>query len=151
MKTTMKTIAISELAREGDASVPRRQGRTYSAKLVEFANQIAREISEAPSRKRFVADKRISGWWVEVENVGGHAVATFGHFATPMIVIDLHGPRDSVNLDLGHGSVSDQRGMNGFFTELGLPFRYSRTGGAGVFLLEPHGNGCSGYNFVEVL
>lgn len=33
---------------------------------------------------------------------------------------------------IGHGSVSDQTGMNTFFRVLQLPYRYDRAGGAGI-------------------
>lgn len=42
---------------------------------------------------------------------------------------------EAVDWDIGNGSVSDQGGMNTAFRVLGLPFYYSRAGGAEIIEL----------------
>lgn len=42
------------------------------------------------------------------------------------------GSTTTVYYDTGHGSVSDQGGMNQFFRKLDMPWRYSRAGGASI-------------------
>jgi hypothetical protein len=56
------------------------------------------------------------------------------HYATCMLVwIDkLDGSSEILCHDLGHGSVSDQRGMNIAFRELGCTWYYSRARGAHI-------------------
>lgn len=39
---------------------------------------------------------------------------------------------ENVWYETGHGSVSDQQGMNRLFRELGLPLYYSRRGGSAI-------------------
>lgn len=66
------------------------------------------------------------------------------HYTTPMLrftVDDEGNPLTNVegcrvSFSTGHGSVSDQQGMNRLFRKLGLPFYFSRKGGADISLLD---------------
>lgn len=59
--------------------------------------------------------------------------ATLWHYATPMLTWNVNDPADADVLDYstGHGSVSDQGGMNQAFRALGLPLRFDRDGRGG--------------------
>jgi hypothetical protein len=66
------------------------------------------------------------------------------HYSTIMLTfcIDSEGrPDTSVGstllMSLGHGSVSDQQGMNRMFRALNVPFYYSRSGGAQITCNDP--------------
>lgn len=61
------------------------------------------------------------------------------HYSTLMLAYDtlvdgVHwdGNLDTVYVSTGHGSVSDQGGMNQLFRELGMPLRFDRAGGAAI-------------------
>lgn len=44
---------------------------------------------------------------------------------------------DTVYTSTGHGSVSDQGGMNRLFRALGMPLRYNRAGGSDIVDVPP--------------
>lgn len=46
-----------------------------------------------------------------------------------------HGLLSDYHLDVGHGSVSDQRGMNLILARVGLPLRYVRSRGEALYML----------------
>ncbi len=85
-----------------------------------------------------------SSWRVERGTTPDGALATCSlyHYSTRMLVWREDVPRDSAVLDwsLGHGSVSDQGGMNTAFDVLGLPYYYSRRGGAEILSLNDGGD-----------
>ena len=63
---------------------------------------------------------------------------TLWHYSTPMAEwreFRRTGERELVMHGIGHGSKSDQNGMNTLFRELGFPYYYSRAGGAEVIAL----------------
>jgi hypothetical protein len=75
-------------------------------------------------------------WHVEQHN-GVANVVHLRHYATTMLVWNVEDPYDAevLDWDTGHGSVSDQNGMNTAFRALGLPYRFDRDqrgGGARV-------------------
>lgn len=66
------------------------------------------------------------------------------HYSTCMLGFPIDyegnftGEWDLVNVNLGHGSVSDQNGMNQLFSRAGIPMRYrrdSRGGGPRIELV----------------
>ena len=61
-------------------------------------------------------------------NDQGVYVCELWHYNTRMLVWDEVDPTDErvLDFDVGHGSVSDQNGMNIAFRTLGLPYRYDR-------------------------
>jgi len=61
------------------------------------------------------------------------------HYTTLMLSWREDDPADENYLDysLGHGSVSDQGGMNRAFQLLGIPLRYTRAGGASIEPIDP--------------
>lgn len=59
-------------------------------------------------------------WWVKA--IGAQAI--LGHYATEMLAFDLRG--NVTVLSVGHGSVSDQSGINAALWALGSSMRYSR-------------------------
>jgi hypothetical protein len=61
------------------------------------------------------------------------------HYSTRMLVWNIERPDDPAVLEYstGWGSVSDQAGMNKAFRALGLPYRYSRSGGAEIEWMTP--------------
>lgn len=65
------------------------------------------------------------------------AIAELYHYNTMMLRWRISTPADSAYLDwsLGWGRVSDQQGMNQAFSILGLPYYYSRRGGAQILSL----------------
>lgn len=66
---------------------------------------------------------RTHGWTVERDN----SVATLVHYSTPMLRWDVRAPRESHTvISIGHGSVSDQNGMNTAFRTLGIARRFDR-------------------------
>jgi hypothetical protein len=75
-----------------------------------------------------------AGKWSTITKNG---VTTLYHYSTAMLVWNTDEPHDSSVLgwDFGWGSVSDQGGMNRAFEELGLPYYYSRKGGASIISL----------------
>ena len=58
--------------------------------------------------------------------------AELWHYSTKMLVWDSDNPTVPLYYDIGNGSVSDQNGMNKAFRELGMPYYYSRAGGAEI-------------------
>jgi hypothetical protein len=85
----------------------------------------------------FGKGNRKAGNWSRVSDVrddGVRRVIIF-HYSTPMLKY-IERSHDvlisSVDFRLGHGSVSDQQGMNTLFKALGLPYYYSRKGGAQI-------------------
>jgi hypothetical protein len=77
-------------------------------------------------------------WRVETEETAeGITLRNLYHYATRMLTWNADSPRDSAFLyfDTGHGSVSDQGGMNTAFDVLGLPYYFSRRGGAEILSL----------------
>ncbi len=80
-----------------------------------------------------------SAWRVERGTTPDGVLATCSlyHYSTRMLVWREDVPADSAVLDwsLGHGSVSDQNGMNTAFRVLALPYYYSRKGGADILTL----------------
>jgi hypothetical protein len=79
-------------------------------------------------------------WHVErVHRIGADFdVAELWHYSTLMLVWRVDQPTDDSVLDFstGHGSVSDQGGMNTAFRVLGLPYYFSRAGGAEIRYLD---------------
>jgi hypothetical protein len=73
-------------------------------------------------------------WRVTREDRDGCEVATLWHYSTAMLTWNVASPLDGKYLDYstGHGSVSDQSGMNQAFRLLGLPLYFSRKGGADI-------------------
>jgi hypothetical protein len=61
-------------------------------------------------------------------------VAELHHYAHKMLTWRISDPSDAdvLDYDIGHGSVSDQGAMNRAFRVLGLPFYFSRAGGASI-------------------
>lgn len=62
----------------------------------------------------------------------GPALRGLWHHGTLMMVWRINEPSDErfLNLNLGWGSVSDQNGCNIVARKLGIPWYYSRAGGA---------------------
>lgn len=58
--------------------------------------------------------------------------ATLYHYSTAMLTWRVDNPAEPIAISLGHGSVSDQAGMNQAFRILGMPLYYSRAGGARI-------------------
>lgn len=64
------------------------------------------------------------------------------HYSTLMLAWHIgergkwDGNVDTVYYSTGHGSVSDQNGMNNLFARLGMPFYFSRAGGARISELD---------------
>jgi hypothetical protein len=80
---------------------------------------------------------KAGAWSTRVEGgpcVGDKTVAELYHYSTLMLTWTVGDPDDSEVLDwsLGWGSVSDQQGMNKAFRILGLPYYFSRSGGAEI-------------------
>lgn len=75
------------------------------------------------------------GSWEAVRLGNQHLVY---HYNTLMLRFTIDhkgrwdGNLDTVQTDLGRGSVSDQNGMNTLFKKLGIPLRYNRAGGAEI-------------------
>jgi len=61
-------------------------------------------------------------------------VATLYHYGTAMLrwQVDNPGCRNALSMGTGHGSVSDQNGMNIAFRILNLPYWFGRAGGAEI-------------------
>ncbi len=87
-------------------------------------------ISDVIGRARGTAGH----WRVTREDRDGCEVATLWHYSTAMLTWNVASPEDGKYLDYstGHGSVSDQNGMNTAFRLLGLPLYFSRKGGADI-------------------
>ncbi len=83
------------------------------------------------------AGGRAGHWRVTREEVEGVEVADLWHYSTRMLRWNVNDPADQAVLDYstGHGSVSDQGGMNQAFRLLGLPLYFSRAGGADILEL----------------
>jgi hypothetical protein len=84
-------------------------------------------------------------WRVERDPDG--STATLWHYSTAMLSWNVERPSDPTVLDwsIGHGSVSDQGGMNQAFRVLGLPYRFdrdARAGGPRITELTRHPCGC---------
>lgn len=64
----------------------------------------------------------------------GVEVREIYHYGHHMLSFRITDPSDTNYLDysIGWGSVSDQGGMNQLFLTLGLPYYYSRLGGASI-------------------
>lgn len=65
----------------------------------------------------------------------GYPTYELWHYSTLMAVwtTDFEGQLIGIShMSTGHGSVSDQGGMNTLFRELGTPYYYSRKGGAQI-------------------
>ncbi len=64
------------------------------------------------------------------------------HYSTQMLSfkLDAEGQWDghlgTVDYSTGHGSLSDQKGMNTLFARLGMPYYFQRQGGAGIVTLD---------------
>lgn len=64
------------------------------------------------------------------------------HYDTTMLTFGVDddgkwdGNLDTVDYSTGHGSVSDQNGMNRLFARLGMPLYFKRAGGASIDLLD---------------
>lgn len=66
------------------------------------------------------------------------------HYATLMLSFGIKdndpttwdGDIDTVAYSTGHGSVSDQNGMNKLFARQAMPFYYQRSGGAQIVTLD---------------
>jgi hypothetical protein len=78
------------------------------------------------------AKGRAGAWRVERGEQDGVTVASLWHYSTRMMAWRLDEPSDEEYLYLGTGwgSVSDQNGCNTAARMLGLPYYYSRKGGA---------------------
>ena len=63
------------------------------------------------------------GWRVERDE---HDWCTLVHYSTPMLLWNAKRPTEHEVLSIGHGSVSDQNGMNTAARALDLPWRYDR-------------------------
>ena len=67
---------------------------------------------------------------------------TVFHYSTAMLSFDIDandkwdGNIDTIDYSTGHGSVSDQNGMNRLFARLGMPLYYRRSGGADIVELD---------------
>lgn len=63
-------------------------------------------------------------WQIEADGDS----ATLFHYSTAMLTWNPSDPTDEDTLDwsIGHGSVSDQNGMNTAFRILALPYRFDR-------------------------
>lgn len=71
-------------------------------------------------------------WRVTLDD-NGRDEHTLWHYSTPMLVWrGTHAPYTLIDCSTGHGSVSDQHGMNRAFNALDLPYHYSRRGGASI-------------------
>lgn len=93
-----------------------------------------RDLASAPPTPR----RRRAGKWSTVDD-GGYR--TLFHYSTAMLTWPLDRPRDVVVRSVGHGSVSDQQGVNQVLRALDGPFYYSRKGGAEI--LDRHEGGAS--------
>jgi hypothetical protein len=87
-----------------------------------------------------------NGAW-RVERMESGTIATLWHYSTPMLTWAVDQPANPAVLDygIGHGSVSDQGGMNVAFRTLGLALRYDRDqrgGGPRITELKRHPCGC---------
>lgn len=75
-----------------------------------------------------------------VEPIGSDTY-TLWHYSTPMLSWrDTGYGVDVLHLSTGHGSVSDQNGMNKAFRALGIRYYFSRKGGSSI---ESPDEGCS--------
>jgi len=83
-----------------------------------------------------IAGKLVRKALVSGRSVPGDRTATLGHYSTPMMTFSLNTLRVLVVNSLGHGSVSDQSGMNAAFYALVAPFHYDRQGGAHIRALQ---------------
>ena len=73
-----------------------------------------------------------NGSW-KVTNGIGNGYHCLWHYSTPMLEwYDTGYGVEVIAYDEGHGSVSDQQGMNIAFRTLGVPYYYSRKGGARI-------------------
>lgn len=74
------------------------------------------------------------GAWRVERDWPAEGVATLWHYATAMLRWRIDQPDDPEWLctSTGHGSVSDQGGMNQAFKTLGLPLYFTRQGGAAI-------------------
>jgi hypothetical protein len=86
-------------------------------------------------------DGRAGHWRSETTEYGrrctdppARQVREIWHYSTMMLRFSVDQPSDDRYLDYstGHGSKSDQGGMNVLFRELGLPYYFSRMGGASI-------------------
>lgn len=107
--------------------------------LIEWAQEHTRRSHpEGIATNR--STKTAGAWRVEIDSgpsIHDKRVAELYHYSTLMLVWNIESPLDSEVLDwsLGHGSVSDQNGMNTAFRVLDLPYYYSRKGGADIVSL----------------
>lgn len=80
-------------------------------------------------------ENRKAGNWSRTSDVresdGVRRVIIF-HYSTPMLSYLETEPVEVTGYSLGHGSVSDQQGMNQLFNRLNLPYYYNRKGGAKI-------------------
>ena len=82
----------------------------------------------------------VCGPWRTEENVtyflsGPMRTARLYHYSTLMLEWDLKNG-GYVYMSEGHGSVSDQNGMNTAFKVLGFPLYFSRKGGSSILALD---------------
>lgn len=86
---------------------------------------------------------RAGKWRVEWDDFGssGATIHSLYHYSTKMLEwIQFANGRVLVGWSTGHGSVSDQQGMNIAFKALGFHYYYSRRGGASIARIH---EGCS--------
>lgn len=87
-----------------------------------------RDLATAP----FVPGKdRRAGNWSSSDAIQGfHYQRTIWHYSTVVLTFDPTEPQvgepRSLWIGLGHGSVSDQQGINDLLRAAGLPFTYRR-------------------------
>jgi len=88
-----------------------------------------------------LADKPAkAGPWRSEDNEGFFSCGgrTVYHYSTTMLSWELdcdglwNGDLGTVVYSTGHGSVSDQGGMNQLFARLGMPLYFSRAGGSEI-------------------
>lgn len=86
------------------------------------------------TRRTTASIKRAGHWRIEREMCDPFVGPEFSlwHYSTRMLHwIDYPNGAVIVSVSLGHGSVSDQQGLNRAFMSLRIPLYYSRKGGAG--------------------
>lgn len=76
-------------------------------------------------------NRRAGAWRVMTDHYDNVSKRRIYHYSTCMLTFNPDDPSDEFVLDysIGHGSKSDQQGMNQLFWKLGLPLYYARNGG----------------------
>lgn len=74
-----------------------------------------------------------------IDRNGQYGRVTIWHYSTIMLDFRADDPTDERYLWIGtgHGTASDQGGMNKLFSALKLPYYFSRKGGASIVPLSP--------------